>query len=192
MLNRSHVLDSLQQMHIIPRDDSPTPPPSPNHPTGPMGAGNPMLQMTPEQVAEMFTMWQRAQAGNQSSESKVKKERSEKRPMSDAEEKPSKKFKVDENGVVDLISDDDEEVEEQDEEQNEGEDEANAATDTPGSNENYSARRRNVMEDSDSDDDCFAANVPGRYRDHWARRRGGVKYTDVDDDQGLFVAQEDY
>ncbi|PVH81465.1 hypothetical protein DL98DRAFT_624143 [Cadophora sp. DSE1049] len=149
-------LDALQQMHIIPRDNSPTPPPSsfPTSPAAPVAAGIPMLHMTPEQVSEMFAMWQRAQAGNatgksvttnQSKEPQIKKEHGEKRPSSGAEVRPSKKFKIDENGVVDLISDDEEEFRDDDEE--------DAAADVPGGNRNRWTRRRNVLEDSDEDDE---------------------------------------
>lgn len=157
--NRSQSIDALRQMHIIPRDDSPTPPPVPFPiaPAAPVPASAPMLPpMTLEQISEMFAMWQRAQAGqtgivpttnNKCEEPQIKKEHGEKRPLSDTEVRSSKKLKIDENGVIDITSDGEDEIEDD----FEYDDEEDAVIDAPEVNSNRWVRPRNVLEDSDNE-----------------------------------------
>ena len=159
IFSHSQSLDALQQMHIIPRDDSPTlaPAPFPIPTATPVAAGAPMLPpMTLEQISETFALWQRAQAGqtgtlpparDQSKEPEIKKQHGEKRPLSDAEVRSSKKLKIDENGVIDITSDGEDEVEDD----IEYEDEEDAVIDAPEVNRNRWARRRNVLEDSNDE-----------------------------------------
>lgn len=67
--------------------------------------------------------------------------------MSDAEVRSSKKLKIDENGVIDITSDGEDEVEDD----IEYEDEEDAVIDAPEVNRNRWARRRNVLEDSNDE-----------------------------------------
>ncbi|KAL5314909.1 hypothetical protein ACEPPN_017559 [Leptodophora sp. 'Broadleaf-Isolate-01'] len=111
-------LDSLKQMHVIPRDPSPTPPPSSRGPSPTPSssregsASREMPEPTYEQLREMINKHRRENGGgsfkrsttNRGKSTKVKKERGEKRGLSDAEERKGKKLKVDKNGVVDLTS----------------------------------------------------------------------------------------
>ena len=140
-------------MHIIPRDDSPTlaPAPFPIPTATPVAAGAPMLPpMTLEQISETFALWQRAQAGqtgtfpparDQSKEPEIKKQHGEKRPLSDAEVRSSKKLKIDENGVIDITSDGEDEVEDD----IEYEDEEDAVIDAPEVNRRLGKNSRAGM-----------------------------------------------
>ncbi|KAG4439892.1 hypothetical protein IFR05_004616 [Cadophora sp. M221] len=110
--------DSLKQMHVIPRDPSPIPSlssrsESPSASSSRQASATPeMPQMSQKEVFEKFKTWLKSQEGSLELNTtkgrraaKVKKERGEKRGLSDAVESPIKKLKVDKDGVVDLTSD---------------------------------------------------------------------------------------
>ncbi|KAH7319181.1 hypothetical protein BKA65DRAFT_599288 [Rhexocercosporidium sp. MPI-PUGE-AT-0058] len=121
-------LDALKQMHVISRDPSSSPPPS--SPTGSPN-GSPatssasaaaippvMPTFSDKMVLEMYALWQKTngvhpepKSNNKRKVPKVKKENGEKRGLNEVARGPAKKLKVDKNGVIDLISDGEEEEE---------------------------------------------------------------------------------